>query len=151
MKKTGILFVCLGNICRSPMAEFVMKKIVSDRELSDNFIISSAATSTEEQGNGIHYGTRKILKEKGIPFTQHYARKITRADYECYDYIIGMDKNNIRDMTAFFGGDPDKKIHLLLSFAGEDRGVADPWYTGDFEKTYDDILLGCSALADKLA
>ena len=150
MKAKGILFVCLGNICRSPMAEFVMKKIISDRGLSEKFIISSAATSAEEQGNGIHYGTKRVLKEKEIPFTQHYARKITRADYESYDYIIGMDKNNIRDMTAFFGGDPDKKIHLLLSFAGVDRDVADPWYTGDFGKTYDDILIGCKALYESL-
>ena len=132
------------------MAEFVMKKIISDRGLSEKFIISSAATSAEEQGNGIHYGTKRVLKEKEIPFTQHYARKITRADYESYDYIIGMDKNNIRDMTAFFGGDPDKKIHLLLSFAGVDRDVADPWYTGDFGKTYDDILIGCKALYESL-
>lgn len=132
------------------MAEFVMKKIISDRGLSEKFIISSAATSAEEQGNGIHYGTKRVLKEKEIPFTQHYARKITRADYESYDYIIGMDKNNIRDMTAFFGGDPDKKIHLLLSFAGVDRDVADPWYTRDFGKTYDDILIGCKALYESL-
>lgn len=150
MKTTGILFVCLGNICRSPMAEFVMKKIIADRGLSEKFIISSAATSAEELGNGIHYGTRRVLTEKGIPFTQHYAQRITSADYERYDYIIGMDRNNIRDMTAFFGGDPDNKIHLLLSFAGVDRGVADPWYTGDFEKTYDDILIGCRALSESL-
>lgn len=150
MKAKGILFVCLGNICRSPMAEFVMKKIISDRGLSEKFIISSAATSAEEQGNGIHYGTKRVLKEKEIPFTQHYARKLTKEDYKKYDYIIGMDKNNIRDMTAFFGGDPDKKIHLLLSFAGVDRDVADPWYTGDFGKTYDDILIGCKALYESL-
>ncbi|MGN0493821.1 MAG: low molecular weight protein-tyrosine-phosphatase [Acutalibacteraceae bacterium] len=150
MKTTAVLFVCLGNICRSPMAEFVMKKIAADRGLSEKFIISSAATSAEEQGNGMHYGTRKVLNEMGIPFTQHYARKITRADYDKYDYIIGMDRSNIRNLTAFFGGDPDKKIHLLLSFAGGNLDVADPWYTGDFEKTYDDILLGCGALAKML-
>lgn len=146
MQKTSILFVCLGNICRSPMAEFIMKHIVTENGLSDSFIISSAATSAEEQGNGMHYGTRRVLTDKGIPFTQHYARHLTEKDYDKYDYIIGMDRNNIRDMTAFFGGDPKNKISLLLSFAGENRSVADPWYTGDFEKTYNDILLGCKAL-----
>ncbi len=146
MQKTSILFVCLGNICRSPMAEFIMKHIVTENGLSDSFIISSASTSAEEQGNGMHYGTRRVLTDKGIPFTQHYARRLTEKDYDKYDYIIGMDRNNIRDMTAFFGGDPKNKISLLLSFAGENRSVADPWYTGDFEKTYDDILLGCKAL-----
>ncbi len=128
------------------MAEFIMKHIVTENGLSDSFIISSAATSAEEQGNGMHYGTRRVLTDKGIPFTQHYARRLTEKDYDKYDYIIGMDRNNIRDMTAFFGGDPKNKISLLLSFAGENRSVADPWYTGDFEKTYDDILLGCKAL-----
>ncbi len=128
------------------MAEFIMKHIVTENGLSDSFIISSAATSAEEQGNGMHYGTRRVLTDKGIPFTQHYARRLTEKDYDKYDYIIGMDRTNIRDMTAFFGGDPKNKISLLLSFAGENRSVADPWYTGDFEKTYDDILLGCKAL-----
>ena len=150
MQKISILFVCLGNICRSPMAEFIMKHIVSENGAADRFFISSAATSDEEQGNGMHYGTRRVLIDRAIPFTQHYAQRITRADYERYDYIIGMDRNNIRDKTAFFGGDTDNKIHLLLSFAGVDRGVADPWYTGDFEKTYDDILIGCSALSESL-
>lgn len=146
MSKTSILFVCLGNICRSPMAEFVMKHIVAENGVSDSFYISSAATSGEEEGSGIHYGTRKVLTDKGIPFTQHYARKLTKEDYYKYDYIIGMDRNNIRDMLAFFGGDPENKISLLLSCAGKDQSVADPWYTGNFEKTYNDILLGCRAL-----
>ena len=132
------------------MAEFVMKDLAAKAGRSGEFEVASAATSAEELGNGIHHSTRRVLTEKGIPFTQHYAQRITRADYERYDYIIGMDRNNIRDMTAFFGGDPDNKIHLLLSFAGVDRGVADPWYTGDFEKTYDDILIGCRALSESL-
>ena len=146
MSTTSILFVCLGNICRSPMAEFIMKNIVANDGKSADFIISSAATSDEEQGNGIHYGTRKVLTDKGIPFTQHFARKITKEDYCKYDYIIGMDQSNIRDMLAFFGGDPQNKIRLLLSFTEDNRSVADPWYTGNFEKTYNDILLGCRAL-----
>ena len=146
MSKTSILFVCLGNICRSPMAEFVMKHIVAENGVSDSFYISSAATSDEEQGNGIHYGTRKVLIDRAIPFTQHRAKKITKKDYYKYDYIIGMDQSNIRDMLEFFGGDTENKIALLLSFAGEDRSVADPWYTGNFEKTYNDVSLGCRAL-----
>ena len=146
MSTTSILFVCLGNICRSPMAEFIMKNIVANDGKSPDFIISSAATSDEEQGNGIHYGTRKVLTDKGIPFTQDFARKITKEDYCKYDYIIGMDQSNIRDMLAFFGGDPQNKIRLLLSFTENNRSVADPWYTGNFEKTYNDILLGCRAL-----
>lgn len=146
MSTTSILFVCLGNICRSPMAEFIMKNIVANDGKSADFIISSAATSDEEQGNGIHYGTRKVLTDKGIPFTQHFARKIAKEDYSKYDYIIGMDQSNIRDMLAFFGGDPQNKIRLLLSFTEDNRSVADPWYTGNFEKTYNDILLGCRAL-----
>ena len=123
-----------------------MKNIVANDGKSPDFIISSAATSDEEQGNGIHYGTRKVLTDKGIPFTQHFARKITKEDYCKYDYIIGMDQSNIRDMLAFFGGDPQNKIRLLLSFTEDNRSVADPWYTGNFEKTYNDILLGCRAL-----
>ena len=146
MKKINILFVCLGNICRSPMAEFIMKYLVSEDGISDNYFISSAATSDEEQGNGMHYGTRRVLTDKGIPFTEHYARKLSKDDYDKYDYIIGMDQNNIRDMLLFFGGDPKNKISLLLSFAGENRSVADPWYTGNFEKTYNDIFIGCKEL-----
>ena len=123
-----------------------MKNIVANDGKSPDFIISSAATSDEEQGNGIHYGTRKVLTDKGIPFTQDFARKITKEDYCKYDYIIGMDQSNIRDMLAFFGGDPQNKIRLLLSFTEDNRSVADPWYTGNFEKTYNDISLGCRAL-----
>lgn len=128
------------------MAEFVMKDLAAKRGASDRFLIDSAATSAEEEGNPMHYGTRKKLTEKGIPFETHYARKILKSDYEKYDYIICMDRNNIRDLNAFFGGDRDGKISLLLT----DRSVADPWYTGDFDKTYDDILHGCTSLADRL-
>lgn len=128
------------------MAEFVMKDIVAKRGAADRFLIDSAATSAEEQGNPMHYGTRKKLTENGIPFNNRYARKIIKSDYEKYDYIICMDRNNVRNLNVFFGGDKDGKISLLLI----DRSVADPWYTGDFDKTYDDILLGCTALADRL-
>ena len=150
MEKISILFVCLGNICRSPMAEFVMKNIVAQKNLSNIFEIASAATSREEEGNPIHYGTRRKLSEKGVPFENHYATVIKRSDYEKYDYIIGMDHSNIRNLISFFGGDRDEKIKLLLSFTDDERSVADPWYTGDFDKTYDDILTGCTALADWL-
>lgn len=150
MEKISVLFVCLGNICRSPMAEFVMKKIVSDRNMSERFFIASAATSREEEGNQMHYGTRRKLSEKGVPFEQHFATVIKRSDYEKYDYIIGMDSSNIRNMLSFFGGDREGKIKLLLSFTDDERSVADPWYTGDFDKTYDDIILGCTALADSI-
>ncbi len=145
-----IMFVCHGNICRSPMAEFVMKNIVKQRNAEDKISVFSAATSNEEIGNGIHYGTRKKLREEGIPFTEHFAVRITKGDYDKYDYIIGMDDNNIRNMLRIFGGDSDNKISLLLSHAGLGRSVADPWYTGDFDKTYSDVKFGCEALADKL-
>ena len=132
------------------MAEFVMKKIVSDRNMSDRFFIASAATSREEEGNPVHYGTRRKLTEMGVPFEQHFATVIKRSDYEKYDYIIGMDSSNIKNMLSFFGSDRDGKIKLLLSFTDDERSVADPWYTGDFDRTYDDIISGCTALADSI-
>lgn len=140
-----VLFVCHGNICRSPMAEFVMKDIVKRAGESDNFYIDSAATSTEEIGNGIHHGTRRILQEKGIPCTGHRAVQMTRADYDKYDYLIGMDEANIRNMLRIAGGDGQKKMYMLLSFAGKQRAIADPWYTGDFDTTYADVKEGCEA------
>ena len=132
------------------MAEFVMKKIVSDRNMSDRFFIASAAMSREEEGNPVHYGTRRKLTEMGVPFEQHFATVIKRSDYEKYDYIIGMDSSNIKNMLSFFGSDRDGKIKLLLSFTDDERSVADPWYTGDFDRTYDDIISGCTALADSI-
>ena len=140
-----VLFICHGNICSSPMAEFVMKDIVNRVGESDNFYIDSAATSTEEIGNGIHYGTRRILQEKGIPCTGHRAVQMTRADYDKYDYLIGMDEANIRNMLRIAGGDGQKKMYMLLSFAGKQRAIADPWYTGDFDTTYADVKEGCEA------
>lgn len=146
----SILFVCLGNICRSPMAEFVLKKKVSDLGLSDQFHIDSAATSTEEIGNGIHYGTMSIFRQKGIPCTGHRARQMTKRDYAEYDYLIGMDDANIRNMQRIAGGDPEGKIHKLLEYAGSNRAIADPWYTGNFDETYADVAEGCEAFLNYL-
>ena len=148
---TKILFVCHGNICRSPMAEFVMKDLVEKAGVSDQFSIASAATSREELGNPVHHGTRKRLDREGISVAGKTARQMVRKDYEQYDYLIGMDRWNIRNMTNIAGGDADGKIHLLLEYAkrpGED--IADPWYTGDFEETYQDVLEGCQGLLDVL-
>lgn len=139
-----ILFVCHGNICRSPMAEFVMRDMISKEKL--NISVASAATSYEEIGNGVHRGTRAKLAQHGISTDGKYAIRMTKEDYENYDYIIGMDSMNIRNILHITGGDPDGKVHTLLSFAGVDRDIADPWYTGDFDKTYQDVVTGCRAL-----
>ncbi len=142
-----ILFVCHGNICRSTMAEFVLKDMVAARGMADEFSIASAATSTEEIGNPVHPGTQRMLRGHGIGgFQAKRARQLTPVDYNDFDLIIGMDAANIRNMNRMLGGDPDGKIHKLLEFAGSVRDVADPWYTGDFETTYDDVLAGCKGL-----
>lgn len=138
-----ILFVCHGNICRSTMAEFVMKHLVKISNLEDKYYIESAATSREEIGNDIHYGTKQKLKEENIPFTKHSARQITIEDYQKFDYIIGMDSYNINNIIKIIKYDKDKKVYKLLDFAKEKRDIADPWYTGNFDKTYEDILEGC--------
>lgn len=141
-----ILFVCHGNICRSPMAEFVMKDLVRKAGLEKEFLIESAATSTEEIGNDIHYGTRAKLQREGIPFTRRAARQITMADYEKYDYLVAMDEENLYYMNRRWNNDPENKISLLLEFAGKTREIADPWYTGNFDQTYLDVVEGCEAL-----
>ncbi len=141
-----ILFVCHGNICRSPMAEYVMKDKVQKRGLNDCFLIDSAATSTEEIGNGVHRGTRKKLKEMQIPCGDHRARQMKRADYEAYDYLIGMDSFNIHNMQRIVGKDSEGKIQRLLDFGEAPRDIADPWYTGNFDETYEDVEEGCEAL-----
>ena len=141
-----ILFVCHGNICRSTMAEYVMKHLVKKAGLEDHFFIDSAATSTEEIGNGVHHGTRRKLSEVGIPCGDHRARQMTKADYDKFDLLIGMDSANLRNMRRICGGDGDGKLRLLLQYAGSDRDIADPWYTGNFDETYDDVLAGCQAL-----
>lgn len=140
-----ILFVCHGNICRSPMAEFMMKKLVADDGLADAFVIDSAATSTEELGNDMYPPAKRLLTAKGVPFTRRAARQICRRDYDYYDYIVGLDEYNIRNIHRFFGGDPEGKILMLLS-----RPVADPWYTGDFESTYNDLQEGLPLLLTRI-
>ena len=142
MKK--ILFVCHGNICRSPMAEFVMKDLLNKEGIEA--FVASAATSTEEIGNPVHRGTRAKLGEYGISTEGKYAVQLTKSDYNKYDYLIGMDTYNIRNMLRILGGDPEGKVCKLLSFAGDDGDIADPWYTGNFDDTYDDVLKGCKAL-----
>ena len=141
-----ILFVCHGNICRSPMAQYVMQDLVNKQGLSGGFYIDSAATSTEEIGNGVHYGTRGKLKEKGIPLGNHRAVQLRRADYDQYDYILGMDQWNRKNMMRILREDPEGKVSLLLDFTDFPRDIADPWYTGNFDITYEDILEGCQAL-----
>lgn len=145
-----ILFVCHGNICRSPLAQSVMTHLVRQHHRDHLFVIDSAATSREEIGNPPHYGTVSKLRQAGIPVVSHRAVQMTAADYEEYDYLIGMDSANIRNMLRIVGGDPQGKIHKLLSFAGSGRDIADPWYTGDFEETYRDVLEGCEAFLEYL-
>lgn len=139
-----ILFVCHGNICRSPMAEYIMRDLLKKRGVED-IAVSSAATSTEELGNPVHRGTRAVLNRLGIDCSDKRARQITRADYEEYDLIIGMDSANIRNMVRYWS-DPQHKIHKLLDFAERRGDVADPWYTGDFERTYFDVKEGCEGI-----
>ncbi|MCM1044464.1 MAG: low molecular weight phosphotyrosine protein phosphatase [Candidatus Gastranaerophilales bacterium] len=141
-----ILFVCHGNICRSTMAQSVMAHLVNTQNLSARFQISSAATSREEIGNPPHHGTVDKLRREGIPVIPHRAVQMTRADYDQYDYLIGMDSANIRNMTRIAGGDPQGKIYKLGFFAGQRDDIADPWYTGNFEDTYRDVLAGCEGL-----
>lgn len=148
--KKRILFVCHGNICRSPMAEFVMKWLVDEAGLSDQFEIASAATSTEEIGNSVYPPARRKLAEHGISCAGKTARQLTRRDYDHYDLLIGMDSWNLRNMQRMCGGDPEGKISLLLDFTSHPRDVADPWYTDDFEATWRDCLEGCRAVLDYL-
>lgn len=145
-----IMFVCHGNICRSTMAEFVMKDIVKKNGCENDFYISSSATSTEEIGNDTHYGTKRILDEMGIPYTKRQAIQLRKTDYEKYDFIIGMDSANIRNIKRIIENDNSNKVYKLLEFAGINRDVADPWYTGDFRTTYNDVLLGCKCLYVKI-
>lgn len=145
-----VLFVCHGNICRSPMAEFVLKDMARRRGVADKLCIASAATSTEEIGNDIHYGTKSKLRQEGVPFEKRAARQITASDYAEYDFLIGMDRYNIHNMNKIFGSDADGKIRRLLEFAGRGGDIADPWYTGDFDETYKDVTEGCEGFLEFL-
>ena len=141
-----ILFICHGNICRSPMAEFIMKSLVHIAGMDNSFIIASAATSSEEIGNPVYPPARRVLAQHGIRCDGKTARRLTPQDYQDYDYLIGMDLENMRDMKRLFSGDPCGKLHLLLEFTGEHRAVSDPWYIRDFDTAYQDITTGCQAL-----
>lgn len=144
--KYRILFVCHGNICRSPMAEFVMKDLVKKAGLEDSFLIESAATSTEEIGNSVYPPARQKLAEHGISCRGKTARQMNSSDYNRYDLLIGMDSWNIRNMNRICGGDPEDKIHMLMDYTNRPGEVADPWYTDNFEATWQDVLEGCQAL-----
>ena len=148
---TKILFVCHGNICRSPMAEFVMKDLVRKAGADERFFIASAATSTEEIGNPVYPPARRKLAEHGIGCAGKTARQMTAADYREYDLLIGMDSANLRNMRRICGGDPEGKIRLLMDFTDRPGDVADPWYTGDFETTWRDISAGCRGLLEWLS
>ena len=145
-----ILFICHGNICRSTMSQFVFQHMVNNLGLKDQFYIDSMATSTEELGNGPHYGTVRKMNEVGIPVLPHRAKQISWSDYDKFDYIIGMDTWNMKNLNRMLKGDPDGKVYKLLTFAGSGRDIADPWYTGNFDETYDDVVEGCEGFLDYL-
>ena len=145
-----VLFVCHGNICRSPMAEFVMMDMVKKAGLERQITVASAATSSEEYGSPVHRGTREKLRSVGISCAGKTARTMTRRDYDEYDLLIGMERYNLRNMQRICGGDPEGKMHLLLEYAGRSGDIADPYYSGDFDATYRDVVEGCSALLEAI-
>ncbi len=145
-----VMFVCLGNICRSPMAEFILKDMVKKRGIDNKFQISSSATSTEEYGNPIYPPAARKLTQEGVPYTSRTAVQLKKSDYDKYDYIIAMERRNIENIKRICGGDPDNKISLLLSFAGRNDNIADPWYTGNFDVTFDDIVEGCEGFLQSI-
>ena len=142
-----VLFVCLGNICRSPMAQIIFENMIAEMGLSNEFEVDSAGTEgyNEACHAGIHRGTKEILNRKNIPFKEHYSRKIRPNDYDYYDYIIAMDLENIRDMEYIIGVDKDNKIKRLLDYTNNPRNIKDPWYTGNFDETFEDVVEGCDA------
>ncbi len=148
MKK--IMFICHGNICRSPMAEFVMKNLVKKAGLEDEFVIASSAVSAEELGNHVYPPAKKVLEEHGISVGDKHAELLIRRDYDLYDLLIAMDTSNLRNIDRIIRSDPEGKVHLLMSYAGKSASVADPWYTGDFETAYNDIREGCEGLLRSL-
>lgn len=145
-----ILFVCHGNICRSPMAEFIFKDLLATRGIADRFYVASSATSTEEIGNSVYPPAKRKLNEHGINCDGKRARQMKKEDYDQYDLLIGTELINIRNMERIAGGDPQNKMHRLLDYSKHPRDISDPWYTGDFDKAYDDILEGCEALLEYL-
>lgn len=145
-----VLFVCYGNICRSPMAEFVLKDMVKKRGIENKFSIASAATSTEEIGNDVHHGTKNKLREVGVSVEKRQARQLTKADYAEYDFIIGMDSLNMSHMNKMLGSDPHGKVKRLLEFTERGGDIADPWFTGNFDVTYNDVVDGCEGLLEYL-
>lgn len=145
-----ILFVCYGNICRSTMAEYVMKDLVQRAGRADEFYIDSAGTSDEELGNGVYYLTRRKLEEKGISCGNHRARQMIRRDYQEFDLLIGMENSNLQAMRWIVGSDPEGKIHALLDYTDRPGPIADPWYTRDFDATYRDVVKGCRGLLEHL-
>ncbi|MBO5137034.1 MAG: low molecular weight phosphotyrosine protein phosphatase [Spirochaetaceae bacterium] len=147
---TKILFICHGNICRSTMAQYVMIHLLEEVGLSDNYYVDSAGVSREEIGNGVHPGTVRKLRSLGIPVGNHHARQITTADFKEFDMIIAMDGSNMRNLQRMVPKGCEKKLSLLLSFAGLNRDIADPWYTGNFDATYNDILCGCKSLLEEI-
>jgi len=148
MKKINVLFVCLGNICRSPMAEFILKNMVEKRGLKEFFHIESAATSYEEEGNDIYYLAKEKLIEKEIPFNKRCARRIEKEDYDRFDFIIGMEESNIRNIKRII--DKEDKIYKLLDFTSEKKDIDDPWYTGRFEEVFNQITMGCEGFLDSV-
>lgn len=147
-----VLFVCLGNICRSPMAQIVFENMIQEQGLEDEFEVDSAGTEgyNEMCHTGIHRGTKEVLRRNGVYFKEHYSRKIRKQDYEYYDYIIAMDSENISDIEYIVGEDKDNKIKRLLDYTNKPRNIKDPWYTGNFDETYDDVVEGCSAFLEYL-
>lgn len=148
--KTKILFICHGNICRSPMAEFVMKDLVKQEGIAHQFEIASAATSTEEIGNSVYPPVSRLLDEHGIDCSGKTARQMTASDYQHYDMIIAMDRNNLRNLKRIVGDDPQRKVSLLMDYTMRPRDVADPWYTRDFMSTWYDVNEGCRGLLKHL-
>lgn len=148
--KSRIMFVCHGNICRSPMAEFVLKDMVKKRGIAERFLVASSATSTEEIGNPVHRGTKRKLAQVGISTEGKYAVQAGKNDYDQYDYFVCMDQHNVSNLLRIFGRDPEHKIVRLLDFSKNPGDIADPWYTGDFDLTYRDVCDGCEALLEQV-
>ncbi len=145
-----VLFICHGNICRSPMAEFILKEMVKEKGLEDSFQIASCATSREEIGNSLHPGAVAKLDEMGIPHHRRKAVQLKKEDYDRYDYLLCMDRWNINNIRRMIPYDPNHKIHMLLEYAGVKRDIADPWYTGNFDETYEDLIWGCQSFLEEL-